>query len=354
MDRRAVAYGLACATTAVTTVGYLAWRPRMLTWGATPEEAAEALPGDDRTAGARDQWTRAVTIDVPPEQVWPWIVQMGIHRGGFYTHDRVERLLFRARYAEGTHSATRIHPELQHLEPGDRIYMGGGVWAPVAEVEPNRHLVAFETFVLRPLPGDRTRLVVRYRGDGFVQPALHAVAPDAPAAVRLVGFVVRHLPGADLLARGFDLFVADPLHHYMDTGMLKGIKDRAEGAVPARGGPPANQAAIRAITAGHTLAWFSIETCMVYLLYAGFARRSDRRAALAAVVVGGETLVFAGNGFRCPLTQLAERLGATQAGVTDIWLPKWFAHNLPAIHAPLLVLAAYLHARNLRQAHGPA
>jgi hypothetical protein len=98
----------------------------------------------------------------------------------------------------------------------------------------------------------------------------------------------------------------------------------------------------------HTLAWFSIESCMVYVLRAGFARRSDRRAAIAAAVVAGETLVFAGNRFRCPLTQLAQRLGAERAGVTDIWLPRWFAHNLPAIHAPLLVLAVYLHARNLR------
>jgi len=98
----------------------------------------------------------------------------------------------------------------------------------------------------------------------------------------------------------------------------------------------------------HTLAWFSIESCMVYVLRAGFARRSDRRAAIAAAVVAGETLVFAGNRFRCPLTQLAQRLGAERAGITDIWLPRWFAHNLPAIHAPLLVLAVYLHARNLR------
>ena len=67
--------------------------------------------------------------------------------------------------------------------------------------------------------------------------------------------------------------------------------------------------ALAAVRAVHTLAWFSIEACMVYLLYAGFARRTDRRAALAAAVVGGETLIFAANGFRCPLTDVAESLG---------------------------------------------
>ena len=99
----------------------------------------------------------------------------------------------------------------------------------------------------------------------------------------------------------------------------------------------------------HTLAWFSIEACMVYVLYAGFAGRSERRAAIAAGVVAGETLVFAANGFRCPLTDLAERLGAENGSVTDIYLPGWFARNLPAIHAPLIALAVYLHVRNIRR-----
>ena len=229
MDRRHLLRSVAGAAAAATVTGYLAYRPRMLTWGATREEAVEALPGDEDTPGARSQWTRAITIEAPPDQVWPWLVQMGIRRAGFYTHDRVERLLFRARYVEGRHSATRIHPELQELKQGDRIYMGGGVHAPVSHIEPNRHLVTFESFVLRPLPGNRTRLVVRYRGDGFVEPALRAVDPDAPTALRLIGSAVRTVPGLDLLARGIDLFVADPLHHYMEAGMLKGIKRRAEG-----------------------------------------------------------------------------------------------------------------------------
>ena len=235
MGRAGSTSRLAGVAAAAVLVGYLAWRPRMLTWGATPEEAVEALPGDEQTPHARSQWTRAITIDAPPERVWPWLVQMGIGRAGFYTHDRVERLLFRAGYVEGRHSATRIHPELQGLKAGDRIYMGGGVYAPVVAVEPNRHLVSFETFVLRPLPGDRTRLIARYRGDGFVQPAMHAIAPDAAPLVRLIGFTVRHLPGADLLARGFDFFLSDPLHHYMESGVLKGIKKRAEGSVHGAG-----------------------------------------------------------------------------------------------------------------------
>jgi hypothetical protein len=70
---------------------------------------------------------------------------------------------------------------------------------------------------------------------------------------------------------------------------------------------------------------------------------------MAAAVIAGESLVFAGNGFRCPLTQLAEHYGAESGAVTDIYLPKWFAHNMPAIHVPLLIAMAYLHIRNFRR-----
>lgn len=108
-------------------------------------------------------------------------------------------------------------------------------------------------------------------------------------------------------------------------------------------------AALTVIQLVHTLAWFSIESCMVYVLWAGFTRQSDRRAGIAAAVVAAESLVFTANGFRCPLTEVAERAGAGRGSVTDIYLPRWFAHNLPAIHVPLIVLAGYLHIRNLRR-----
>ena len=119
-------WGRPALIVALALLGYLAVRPRMLCWGATREEAAEALPGDELTPKPRVQSTRAITIEATPERVWPWIVQMGIERGGFYTHDWFERLLFHARYVEGRHSATRIHPELQELKVGDLIPYGGG------------------------------------------------------------------------------------------------------------------------------------------------------------------------------------------------------------------------------------
>ncbi|BCW66019.1 hypothetical protein NicSoilB4_07820 [Arthrobacter sp. NicSoilB4] len=229
--RRLLVFGVALV---VEIAAYLVWRPSMLRWGTQGEEAVEPLPGDDRVPRPTFQSTRAITINVPPERVWPWIVQMGIYRAGFYTHDRVERAMFHARYVEGKHSATRIHPELQDLKVGDLVPYGGGVYAPVSEIEPNRHLVAGEAFVLRPLPGNRTRLIIRWRGMGYLSAAAQGAAADAPALTKAVVFALQHVPGAMLLARGIDFLIADPLHHYMEVGVLRGVKERAEGRYDTR------------------------------------------------------------------------------------------------------------------------
>jgi hypothetical protein len=113
--------------------------------------------------------------------------------------------------------------------------------------------------------------------------------------------------------------------------------------------PPVDSGRLVLIRVVHTAAWLSIESCVGYLLWSGATGRSDRRAAAATVVVAGECLVFAANGFRCPLTRLAERAGAPGGSVTDIYLPQWFARSLPAIHVPLLVLIGWLHGRTLRR-----
>ena len=121
---------------------------------------------------------------------------------------------------------------------------------------------------------------------------------------------------------------------------------RSLSASPAQGSP----GVLMAVKTVHTLAWLSIESCMIYLLAAGLRGRSGRRAAIAGAVVAAESVVFTANGLRCPLTTLAEHHGAEHGSVTDVYLPRWFAHHLPAIHVPLIVAAGYLHARNVRQA----
>jgi hypothetical protein len=111
-------------------------------------------------------------------------------------------------------------------------------------------------------------------------------------------------------------------------------------------------AVLFAIKAFHSLAFFVIQSAILYLLYAGIRGRSDRRAAQAAGIATAESLIYAANGFRCPLTGLAERLGAERGSVTDIFLPGWLARNVANIYTPLFALGLLLHARNRVRARG--
>jgi hypothetical protein len=193
-------------------------RPRIRRWGATDEEAAKLLPGDELPAdyGDRRVSTRAITVDVPPEAVWPWLVQMGSGRAGFYTHEWVERLLF-ITYADG-HSSTRIHPEWQRLALGDRVPYTRFNSCEVTLIDRPRVLIAGEWLVLEPLErGSRTRLIARTRG-GWFEPFARRV----PAVGSILG----------LVAGVLDRWPLELLHHYMETGMLEGIKARAE-ALPS-------------------------------------------------------------------------------------------------------------------------
>ena len=106
---------------------------------------------------------------------------------------------------------------------------------------------------------------------------------------------------------------------------------------------------LRAVKSFHTIAWFTIEACMAYVLYTGVRGRTDRKTGVAAVVVAGETMIFAANGFHCPLTGVAQNLGDSKGSVTDIYLPHWFARSLPGIHVPLILAAVLLHWRNWRK-----
>jgi proline iminopeptidase len=160
--------------------------PRLLTWGATAEEVSGSYPGDELVPDAEGSSTMATTLPAPPEKVWPWLVQMGVGRAGWYSWDRLDN--------HGEPSADRIVPEWQSLEEGRRLNAtpDGQTWFTVAVLRPGRTLVlrsdldlkaghSFEYragplpraylagvwgFHLRPAPGGGTRLVARTRGKG--------------------------------------------------------------------------------------------------------------------------------------------------------------------------------------------
>ena len=138
-------------------------RPRAARWGATGEEATRPLPGDSVVPGRAYVATRAITIDAAPASVWPWIVQMGSGRAGWYALDRLDN--------GGVRSAEEIVPELQDLRVGDLIPMAVGkeIGPRVLEIEPDRRMLwttgdefSWE-WVLEPLDRGRTRLINRIR-----------------------------------------------------------------------------------------------------------------------------------------------------------------------------------------------
>ena len=149
----------------VATVYLAVIRPRYLRWGATDEEVMRVMPGDEIVANPTFNATRAVTIDGSPDEIWPWLVQMGYGRAGFYGYDLIENLGSQG----GLESATEIIPELQGFEVGDELPISIVATYTIQAMELGRYLIwadenkgAF-TWGLYPLNERQTRLVLRFR-----------------------------------------------------------------------------------------------------------------------------------------------------------------------------------------------
>lgn len=183
---------------------FLVWHPWFMNWGATPEEEKMELPGDQLLPKAACRFTRAITIYAPAVEVWPWIVQMGEERGGFYSNTWLENLT-----GANIHNADALHPEWQVRAVGDHVLLArpdllGGIFARVARTR----IVALEPvqliadipcrFVLRPVDAHTTRLLVR-------EPIPSTFAGQSVSALAW-----------------------DPMHFIMEQRMLRGIKERAE------------------------------------------------------------------------------------------------------------------------------
>lgn len=222
MNKRNIPLASLIGVTAGITAGVTAYvkiaRPWFLHWGSTDEEVTRALPGDDLLPTAKINATHAVTVDAPPEQVWPWLIQIGQGRGGFYSYDWIENAM-----GLDIHNTDHILPEYQTLQVGDKIPLApDGFGIPVAILEPERtlvlhgdtrtggtgtppmkpgeHLAVSWGFYLEPLPEGKTRLIERWKADW------------TPTLTNNVFYRAFLEPGA---------FV-------MEHKMLLGIKERAE------------------------------------------------------------------------------------------------------------------------------
>jgi hypothetical protein len=219
MDRpteQGIGRAIALALDALTAVPWFLVsplvRPWHLRWGATTDEVHGAMPGDEVVPRAQFNATRAVTVDAPPERVWPWIVQLGYGRAGFYTYDLIDNA--------GEPSADHILEEYQHPAVDDLMPMfkelhGLAIAYTVTAFETNEWMVWVHrpqptekpdstwTWRLAPLPGGRTRLVTRMKQDYRWE-----------------------TPGLAI----FNFILMEMGDFAMERRMLQGIKRRAESA----------------------------------------------------------------------------------------------------------------------------
>ncbi len=189
-------------------------RPRHLKWGATNEECREPLPGDELVPNPEQEATHAITINAQVSDVWPWLVQVGQTRGGFYSYAWLENLV-----GCDMHNADRIVPEWQTLRAGDVVWLHPKAPPlPVVIVEPYRAIVlgsgvegentVADTLFgsgtwglyLKEVNENTTRLIIRSRGTGGSGP---------------LGWFVNYA-------------MFEPAHFIMERKMMLGIKERAE------------------------------------------------------------------------------------------------------------------------------
>lgn len=201
-DLRKMGAGLAVAGAGALAAYVWGIRPWHLRWGATDEEVQAHLIGDGLAPSPKLRATHAITVNAPAADVWPWLLQMGQTRGGFYSYTWLENIV-------GCHmrNADEVVPEWQELKVGDKVWLHPK--APpveVAAIEPGRAIVlkGWGAFVLQPIDEKTSRLIIRSQGD---------YNPDLKNPI-LNFFLWR--------------VVFEPAHFIMERKMLLGIKARAE------------------------------------------------------------------------------------------------------------------------------
>jgi hypothetical protein len=198
-----------------------------MSWGTTGDETRKALPGDEWVSHPISQATHAISINAPADKVWPWLVQIGQGRGGFYSYDWLENL-----FGCDIHNVDQIEPAWQQLRVGDGVRLHPQ--APpldVVAVEPNRAIVlAGGTDLQANLPVDTSFLKLHtYRA--FTWAFVLEEQPGKPT--RLIARVrvawdrgIRHFFRSRLFL--------EPAHSIMQRKMNLGIKKQVEASVAQR------------------------------------------------------------------------------------------------------------------------
>lgn len=138
-------------------------RPWQLGWGATEQERNRRLPGDELVEGPTFNATRAITIRALPDEIWPWLAQVGVNRAGWYSYDLLDNL--------GRPSARKVIPELLDIKVGDIMPMSpdGKHGIAVHALDPPNTMIwgtpgdTTWAWVLDPLPDGTTRVITRVR-----------------------------------------------------------------------------------------------------------------------------------------------------------------------------------------------
>jgi hypothetical protein len=186
-------------------------RPRLLRLGATRSEATTGLPGDALNPAATFEATNGITISAPAEAVWPWLVQLGQDRGGFYSYELLENLA-----GLDIHNADELVPAWQDLAVGDTVRLA-----------PEDHpAVTDEAGYLRvALADDDRALVLRTDDDPPTWTWAFVLAPIDRASCRLV---VRSRIAVESPAERVGAVALEPFSTLLTMGMLRGIRRRAE------------------------------------------------------------------------------------------------------------------------------
>lgn len=199
----------------VATMALIPWMDR---WGATDDEIAASLTGDELVPSARISYTRAISINASPEDIYPWVVQLGAEKGGMYSYEWFETNLLQCELI----NADRIHPEWQNLKVGDPMKMCPGTSGPppyeIAIIEPN------------------SSIIMGHKENGaWVEVWQFHFIPKEDGTTRLV---IRSRSAAE----GWFWDIIRPGEFIMMRGMMFGIKERAE-ALSKAGGWHAPEAA---------------------------------------------------------------------------------------------------------------